>query len=234
MDLNGKQVILSGVTSGIGKALLDDLTTAGCDVLALSRSSKELAEIESYPPSVRLLNCDVTSEPAVVKMVLEARSFLTDVDLLINNAGLMYREPIVSSSLQAWKEVLDTNLCGTFLMLKHVLPLMVSQGYGTVVNVGSAEGLNCSPGLSSYSASKSALSALTKTAARELQHHRDIVIVGMFPGDIKTPMNPTGSEAPSEAVRRFHELLGSVEPRHSGAIYFQDRFATPSLAFQSD
>src|SRR5210317_2253043 len=128
MDLKEKKVILSGVTSGIGKVILEDLATAGCDVLALSRSAEVPADVEKYPPSVRLLNCDVTSEPAVTKMVLEARSFLTEVDLLINNAGLMYREPIVSSSLHDWRAVLDTNLCGTFLMLKHLLPLMVSQG----------------------------------------------------------------------------------------------------------
>ena len=234
MDLYEKKVILSGVTSGIGKAILDDLAYAGCNVLALSRSAEELTDVEDYPPSVRILNCDVTSEAAVVKMVLEARSFLTDVDLLINNAGLMYREPIVSSSLQDWSAVLETNLCGTFLMLKHILPLMVSRGRGTVVNVGSAEGLNCSPGLSSYSASKSGLSALTKTAAREMQQYLGIVIVGLFPGDIRTPMNPAGSEPPSAVVRRFHELLRDLEPQHSGAIYFQGRFAAPSLQFLSD
>jgi NAD(P)-dependent dehydrogenase (short-subunit alcohol dehydrogenase family) len=234
MDLDGKKVILTGVSSGIGRAILEDLATAGCDVLAVSRSAVELRDVDSYPPSVRLLNCDITSESAVATLALEAGSFLTDVDLLINNAGLMYRELIVSSSLHDWKAVLDTNLCGTFLMLKHVLPMMVSRGYGTVVNVGSAEALNCSPGLSSYSASKSGLAALTRTAALEMQQHHDIVIVGLFPGNIKTPMNPTGSEHPSAAVRRLHELLRDLEPRHSGSIYVQGRFAMPSLEFLSD
>lgn len=234
MQLREKKVILTGPTSGIGKAMLDHLVAEGNTVLATSRNACRLGERADYPPSVRFFNCDVTSEATVLEMVREAKRFLQTVELVINNAGHLHRGPVASTSLADWRAVIETNLTGSFLLLKHLLPILVSQGYGTVINVGSAEAVNCTPGMASYSASKSALSALTRTAAREVLQHPGVLIVGLLPGDIRTTMNPTGSEDASAAVRRLHELLETLEPRHSGALFVRGRFAVPSFAFPRD
>ena len=78
--------------------------------------------------------------------------------------------------------------------------------------------------------------ALTGEAeqAREMQQHPNVTVVGFVPGDIRTAMNPSGSEDPSAAVRRLNALLDALEPRHSGALYVQGRFAVPSFAFLPD
>ena len=83
MDFKEKKVILSGATSGIGKAILDDLATAGCDVLALSRNAARLADVRDYPPSVRLINCDVRSEPSVVTFAVSVTDMVFPAELSV-------------------------------------------------------------------------------------------------------------------------------------------------------
>ncbi|MBI4483542.1 MAG: SDR family oxidoreductase [Acidobacteria bacterium] len=204
--MRDKTILLTGCTSGIGKALLDDLAYSGGRVFAVSRTASSLKNSSLYSKSVRFLDCDVGSEESVRRLFSQIMSESGTLDVLLNNAALRYPDPIATASFLQWQDVLHTNLSGPLLTMKYALPIMAAQTAGLVINTVSMEGLNGTPGFSSYASAKAGLIALTKCAAREMVYYPHLVIVAWMPGNIRTPMNPDGPEEPAAAVQRFRDL----------------------------
>jgi 2-dehydro-3-deoxy-L-rhamnonate dehydrogenase (NAD+) len=186
--LDGRVAVVTGGGQGIGEAIARRLTAAGAR-LAVFDLSRESAERVAGDAGGLALAGDVTAEDDVAQAVDAVRRELGRVDILVNNAG------ITGKAGRTWElgradleRVLAVNLVGPFLWCQAVLPDMLRQRYGRVVNVASIAGKEGNPTLGPYSASKAALIALTKSMAKEVVGQGDITVNAVSPAVIATPI----------------------------------------------
>jgi NAD(P)-dependent dehydrogenase (short-subunit alcohol dehydrogenase family) len=170
--LAGRVVIVTGGGRGLGREIAKALHAAGANVVVCGRDVDTLAALaQSLDPggeSVLPVMCDVRNEQAVAELVSSALERFGRVDALVNNSGIAGpTSPLWESSLSEWQDTLNTNLMGTFLCCRAVLPSMIEQRSGSIVTVGSATGKRPNAGRAAYAASKTALIGLTRTLALE-------------------------------------------------------------------
>ena len=169
--LDGKVAVVTGAAGVIGTANIRLLAERGARVVAVDRREQDLkTAIEDLPASAQALaiTADVTSEDEVAAYVRAAIDKFGTIDVFYNNAGVEGDiKPITEYPLQSFRKVLDVNVVGVFLGLKHVLPVMLKQNRGSIINTASIAGLMGSPQVAVYSASKHAVIGLTKSAAWE-------------------------------------------------------------------
>ncbi len=127
----------------------------------------------------------------VDELVEKAEKELGAVDVLVNNAGVLERHPVVETSEESWDRVLDINLKGAFLCTRAVLPQMIRQRRGRILNVSSISGRVGTPQLASYCASKWGLLGFTKATAAEVRQH-DVEVMAVCPGSVATEMLSKG------------------------------------------
>jgi 3-oxoacyl-[acyl-carrier protein] reductase len=187
MDFTGKVMLVTGAARGIGKAValrahgagaqlaLFDVNLAGAQALAA-----ELGRARGYA-------CDVAQPSAVDPAVEQVLKDFARIDVLVNNAGITRDGLMIRMGDDAWRAVLDVNLCGAFYMLRAVARPMLKARGGAIVNMASVVGEIGNAGQANYSASKAGLIGLTKTAARELGP-RGIRVNAVAPGFIETDM----------------------------------------------
>ena len=169
--LDGKVAVVTGAAGVIGSATLRLLAERGARIVAVDRNQPDLhAATRDLPTSAQALavTADVTREDEVADYVRAAVDKFGAIDVFYNNAGIEGDiAPITKYSLEAFRKVLDVNVVGVFLGLKHVLPVMLKQNAGSIINTASIAGLIGSPEIAVYSASKHAVIGLTKSAAQE-------------------------------------------------------------------
>ena len=169
--LDGKVAVVTGAAGVIGTATIRLLAERGARVVAVDRREQDLkTAIEDLPAAAQALaiTADVTSEDEVAAYVRAAIDKFGTIDVFYNNAGVEGDiKPITEYPLQSFRRVLDVNVVGVFLGLKHVLPVMLKQNRGSIINTASIAGLMGSPQVAVYSASKHAVIGLTKSAAWE-------------------------------------------------------------------
>jgi NAD(P)-dependent dehydrogenase (short-subunit alcohol dehydrogenase family) len=169
--LDGKVAVVTGAAGVIGTATLALLAERGARIVAIDRNAQDLkAAIRDLPASAQAVAvaADVTREDEVAEYVRAAVGRFGTIDVFHNNAGIEGDiAPIIRYPLQAFRRVLDVNVTGVFLGLKHVLPVMLGQNSGSIINTASIAGLIGSPDIAVYSASKHAVIGLTKSAAQE-------------------------------------------------------------------
>ena len=167
--LAGRTAVVTGASSGIGRALTLRLAARGMRVVAAARSADALRELarEAGAP-VHVVQIDVTREDSVAELRETARRACGRVDVVVNNAGVGYVEPFASSPVVHWHETLATNLIGALCVTRAFLPLLLESGAGLVVNVGSASAAGW-PHVALYAASKAALHAASIAIDRELR-----------------------------------------------------------------
>jgi 3-oxoacyl-[acyl-carrier protein] reductase len=192
IDLTGKAAIVTGGSRGIGQAIVLRLATQGADV-AFSYRGNEVAARE-VASAVEALGrralavqgdaSDPASADALVKAALEA---FGKVDILVNNAGITRDDLIMRMSVEAWREVLETNLFGAFYAIKAVTRPMLKARSGRIVNISSVSGQAGQTGQANYSAAKAGLIGLTKATARELAS-RGITCNAVAPGFVLTDL----------------------------------------------
>ena len=195
MLLKGKKAIVTGASSGIGKATAQRLGREGASVCVNYFSDKEADAAQAIARDIGgtgdvraiAVQADVGSEGDVRRMVRETVEAFGGVDLLVNNAGIEKQVPLLETSLEAWESILRTNLTGAFLCIREVGRQMVDGG-GVVVNMSSVHEFIPWPEFAPYCASKGGLKLLMQTAARELAPH-GIRLVNIAPGAIVTPIN---------------------------------------------
>jgi NAD(P)-dependent dehydrogenase (short-subunit alcohol dehydrogenase family) len=163
--------VITGAAGVIGTATMRLLAERGAHIVAVDRKRQDLrAAIADLPGSARALTvaADVTREDEVADYVRAAVDTFGTIDVFYNNAGVEGDiGPITRYSLEAFRKVIDVNVVGVFLGLKHVLPVMLKQNKGSVINTASIAGLIGTPDIAAYSASKHAVIGLTKSAALE-------------------------------------------------------------------
>jgi NAD(P)-dependent dehydrogenase (short-subunit alcohol dehydrogenase family) len=169
--LDGRIAVVTGAAGVIGTAAIRRLAERGAKIVAVDRRKEDLhAAIRDLPASAQALavTADVTREDEVAGYVRAAVDQFGTIDVFYNNAGVEGDiAPITRYSLEAFRKVIDTNVIGVFLGLKHVLPVMLKQNRGSIINTASIAGLIGSPDIAAYTASKHAVIGLTKSAALE-------------------------------------------------------------------
>ncbi len=174
-DLTGKVALITGASRGLGRAFAEAMAQFGADVACVGRDEAKLAEtvkiISQYKRRAVAIKADVTNEEQIKNMVAEAVKKLGKIDILFNNAGIG-RPPIPIHELptEAWDAVINTDLRGSFLVLKHVLGHMVKNKRGSIINISSIAGLRAEVpevGSAAYGAAKAGVILLTNIAAIE-------------------------------------------------------------------
>ncbi|MES5481946.1 SDR family oxidoreductase [Bradyrhizobium sp. INPA03-11B] len=169
--LDGRVAVVTEAAGVIGTATLHLLAERGARIVAVDRKGADLAAaIKDLPASAEALSitADVTDEDEVRDYVRAAVDRFGTIDAFYNNAGIEGDiRPISEYSLESFRRVLDVNVVGVFLGMKHVLPVMLKQNKGSIINTASIAGLMGSPMIAAYSASKHAVIGLTKSAAWE-------------------------------------------------------------------
>jgi NAD(P)-dependent dehydrogenase (short-subunit alcohol dehydrogenase family) len=169
--LDGKVAVVTGAAGVIGTATLRLLAERGARIVAVDRKAQDLqAAIKGLPASAQAIAvaADVTDEDEVAEYVRTAVDTFGTIDVFYNNAGVEGDvAPITKYSLESFRKVIDVNVVGVFLGMKHVLPVMLKQDKGSIINTASIAGLVGSPHIAAYSASKHAVIGLTKSAAWE-------------------------------------------------------------------
>ena len=171
LRLDGKVAVITGAAGVIGSATTRLLAERGARIVAVDRKAHDLqTAIGDLPASAQALaiTADVRDEDEVAAYVRAATDKFGTIDVFYNNAGIEGDiAPITKYSLETFRRVLDVNVVGVFLGMKHVLPVMLQQNSGSIINTASIAGLIGSPHLAVYSASKHAVIGLTKSAAQE-------------------------------------------------------------------
>lgn len=194
-ELRDKTAIVTGASSGIGRAVALELARCGVNIAfnyvddgtgdghgEAAGVARRLRELE-----VRIFcrECDVRDAPAVDAFVEDAVAELGGVQILVNNAGIHRDRALWRMSDEEWREVMDTNLTGMFNVLRAVAPHLRAQEYGKVVNVTSVHGIRSEFGISNYAASKAGIIGLTRSAAIELGPS-NVNVNAVAPGYIRT------------------------------------------------
>jgi len=212
--LAGRVALITGASSGIGRAVALGFAEAGADLVLVARRAHRLVEVvqaaEARDRRALLVVADVAGERAVRRVLHQASLVFPRIDILVNNAGMFQPRQLAHETAPAeWDRLLEVNLRGPFLFCRYVVPRMVEAGYGRVINVTSA--YKAEPGYGAYSVSKAALWALTRVMAGELKG-TGVLVNALDPGWVRSEMSPDGG-APPESVVPVAVRLASLPGR---------------------
>ena len=232
MKLEGRRILITGATSGIGAETARLFAREGArlaltclDATRVAATRAQLAQPEQHVDLV----CDVTDPARVAECVAEAEVALGGLDGLVHSAGRDHVAPFEATTLDAWKLMLDTNLTSAFLLCQAIVPALRSAGGGTIVTLASGAALRPIEGRTAYSSAKAGLVMLSKALALELAAD-DIRVNALCPGAIDTPMlresagGEVGDSVP-EAVRSRFAMgrVGEVDEMARAVLFLSCR-----------
>ena len=191
ISLEGKTALVTGAASGIGRGIASRLAEFGAAVVLLDIDEKKgleaTGEIIARGGKARFIKCDVRSDADCRSAADKAVREFGRIDILCNNAGVAIRKNVVDLKEEEWDLALDVMLKGAYLLSRHVIPIMVRGGGGSIINTGSGWSLKGGPNAASYCAAKGGILNLTRAMA--IDHGKDGIRVNcVCPGDIDTPM----------------------------------------------
>ena len=190
-EYRDRVAIVTGASSGIGKATAELLARRGALVAIFARSVEKLDHIASaYEGRMLVVTGDISDAADVDRLFSAVESRFGDCDLLVNNAGMTHPKRIVDCTPEEWDRVFAVNVRGAFLATRRALPAMIAKRSGAIVNVASISGVfgpEKFPGFASYNASKAAVIALTEATAVEVKDF-GIRVNCISPGSVDTPM----------------------------------------------
>ena len=192
MKLEHQVALVTGASRGIGEVIAVRLAAEGARVAVNYRESSEAASrvadsIATAGGEAFTVGADVSRQDQVEPMIAQIVERWGKLDILVNNAGVTRDKLLLRMKPEDWDEVMAVNLRGAFLCTRYVLPHMVRQRHGRIVNISSVVGVVGNPGQSNYAASKAGLIGFTKAMAREVAS-RDITVNAVAPGYITTTM----------------------------------------------
>lgn len=168
-----KIAVVTGAGNGIGACMVKRLVNEGAKVAALDIDQEALEQqFSKMTDTVYCLYCDVSSKESVDQAIKDTVDHFHTIDVCFSNAGIIGRQPLLETTEESWRKVIDINLNGTFFVNQSVLKVMVSQNVkGAIVNTSSVTSQTVSPSTGAYSPSKAAVSQLTKLAALEMAQY---------------------------------------------------------------
>ena len=203
MKLEGRVAFVTGAAQGIGRAIALTLAEDGADLVLGDLNLEKLAatarEVEGLGRKALALHLDVSSSDSVQAAVAKTLETWGKIDILVNNAGITKDNLVLRMKPQDWDAVLGVNLNGAFHCIRTVLPGMVKQRYGRIVNIASVVAQAGNPGQANYIASKAGVIGLTKAVASEVGS-RNITVNAVAPGFIATAMTAKLPEAVRERM----------------------------------
>ncbi len=196
--LTGRTAIVTGAAHGIGRGIAEAFAREGADVAIADvapddQAAPVLEAIRQNGRKALFVRTDVADEQQVRTMVETVHSEFGHIDILVNNAGIFTQALVEHLSVQDWDRVLGVNLRGTFLCTHFVLPYMLNQGWGRIINIASQLGYIGGTEVAHYSASKGGVIAFTKALAREVAT-RNILVNAIAPGPILTDLLASETE----------------------------------------
>jgi 3-oxoacyl-[acyl-carrier protein] reductase len=204
VNLNGKIAIVTGAGHGIGKEIALNLARSGAEVVVTDVSDKIFEvgkEIESVGSKAFPVKCDVTDAKEAVAIEDKVLGKYERIDILVNNAGIYPQKPFLEMTNEDWNKVIGINLNGAFHCTKAVIPKMVEQKYGKIINIASIAGAVIGyMNLAHYSASKAGIVGFTKSLALEMAQYK-ININAIAPGPIDIGGIPAGSELVQQIIK---------------------------------
>ena len=209
--------LITGATRGIGKAIAIKLSKEGYDIAINYRKENEKLnnlkkEIEENNVKFELVQGDVSNFEDTEKFVKETVEKLGSIDVLVNNAGITKDMLLMRMKQEDFKQVIDTNLVGTFNVTKNVIGYMMKARKGNIVNISSVVGISGNAGQTNYSASKAGIIGFTKSLAKEVAS-RNIRVNAVAPGFIETSMTDILKEEIKEEISKNIPLkrMGTTE-----------------------
>jgi 3-oxoacyl-[acyl-carrier protein] reductase len=189
-QLEGKKVLITGASSGIGKAIAILFAKEGADLCVVARRAEELSKVAEQCRAVGVkvldLNVDITKKTEVEKMAIESLSVFDQIDILINNAGYGRYGPFTTIPIEEWDKMWMINVRGLVLVIQAIIPHMIARQMGHIVNISSIHGIHTSANASAYCATKFAVTGLTEALSKELWKD-GIKVSAVCPGGVLTP-----------------------------------------------
>jgi 3-oxoacyl-[acyl-carrier protein] reductase len=215
LELDGKVALVTGASRGIGKAIALKLSSRGarvviCDIVK-EAAEGVASEIKGQGGDAFATEADVRDSQAVKAMMEEVTGRWDKIDILVNNAGINRDTLLLKMSDEAWDDVIDTNLRGTYTCTKFALRSMMRQRWGRIISMASIAGIIGNVGQTNYAASKAGIIAFTKSIAREVGS-LNITANAIAPGFIVTEMTDKMPEDRREAVLQFISLRRYGKP----------------------
>jgi len=191
-DLSGKTVLITGSSQGIGLALAKGLAAAGANIVLNGRDEKKLQsaadDLAKTAGSVKTSVFDVTDHHAVREAVNQLESDGTEIEVLVNNAGMQHRAPLEDFEPDAFERLLQTNVASVFHVSQAVAQHMIKRGAGKMINIASVQTALARPGIAPYTATKGAVGNLTKGMATDWAKY-GLQCNAIAPGYFDTPLN---------------------------------------------
>lgn len=222
--LEGKTVLVTGAAKGIGKAIALAFAKQGCNIVLNYRSNVSddtIKEIEAYNVKCMPLQGDVSDFATAAEIVKKAKKEFGTVDVLVNNAGITKDMLLMRMSEEQFDSVIQTNLKGTFNMIRHVSSVMLKQHSGAIINMSSVVGVTGNAGQANYAASKAGVIGLTKATAKELAA-RGVTCNAIAPGFVETDMTAVLTDEQKSMMLEAIPLkrYGQVEDIANAAVFF--------------
>tara|TARA_X000001316_G_C918333_1_gene32494 strand:+ start:113 stop:874 length:762 start_codon:yes stop_codon:yes gene_type:complete len=190
-DLTGRVALVTGTTSGLGRRFALVLAQAGADVVITGRRVERLAplaaEIEAMGRKALPLALDVTDISSIESVVAQTKETFGRIDILINNAGMNVAERSIDMTPDQYDQMSDTNVKGVFFTSTRVAPVMIEQGSGSIINIGSIGTHTVLPGSALYCTTKAAVGMMTKSHAKEWARY-GVNVNAICPGYIMTEL----------------------------------------------
>ena len=207
-QLEGKVALVTGASRGIGKAIASQLAAQGATVVGTATSESGASAITEYLSEFggKGIALNVTDKDSIDAIIKEINDTFGGIDILVNNAGITRDKTLVKMEEEQWTQVINTNLNSMFNVTKQVLPNMIEQNFGRIINISSVVGIIGNFGQTNYAAAKAGILGFTKSLALE-SARKGITVNAICPGFIETEMTAL---MPEKAI----EMIKGLIPMH--------------------
>ena len=209
-----KVAIVTGSSRGIGKSIAFELAKNGFDVVINSRNQKDASKVagdleKEFGIKSIGIAADIQSKLQVQKLVRNTIKEFNQVDVLVNNAGVLIVKPLEETNENDWDYVIDTNLKGTYLCSKEVLEFMIPKKSGCIININSGAGKSGYGKLAAYCASKFGVIGLTESLAEEVNNY-GITVIALCPGAVATDMQKQFMSEKDYELQK-HDMISPIK-----------------------
>ena len=225
ISLQNQIVLITGASSGIGSACANIFARGGAKLILAARRLERLQQLadalsKEFGNEIFLLQLDVRDRLAVESAISKLPPSMSDIDILINNAGLSRGlDKLYAGDVQDWEEMIDTNIKGLLYLTRYVVPGMVSRGRGHVVNLGSIAGHHAYPGGNVYCGTKAAVSLITEGLKQDLLG-TPVRVTSVDPGMVETEFSEVCFHGETEKAKRVYQGVTPLTPDDVADVIF--------------